>query len=100
VGAIEERSVYGLKDIDMGNFFISAFEKLVGVVVVLLLIAVLGGAVLAAMQPGGGGVLAALGVLVIGTLYVILIAGSLYLALGIYNNTKRTAEAIERLASK
>jgi hypothetical protein len=31
---------------------------------------------------------------------VILIAGSLYLALGIYNNTKRTAEAIERLASK
>ncbi|AUQ52972.1 hypothetical protein [Phaeobacter inhibens] len=83
----------------MGNFFISAFEKLVGVVVVLLLLAVVGGAVLATMQPGGG-ILAALGVLVVGTLYVILIAGSLYLALGIYNNTKRTAEAVERLASK
>ena len=84
----------------MGNFFISAFEKLVGVVVVLLLLAVVGGAVLATMQPGGGGILAAFAVLVVGTLYVILIAGSLYLALGIYNNTKRTAEAVERLAAK
>ncbi|XHE51846.1 hypothetical protein L0Z65_12030 [Phaeobacter sp. BS52] len=63
-----------LKGIDMGNFFISAFEKLVGVVVVLLLLAVVGGAVLATMQPGSGGILAALGVLVVGTLYVILIA--------------------------
>ncbi|MEK0162253.1 hypothetical protein VWZ88_07635 [Phaeobacter sp. JH20_36] len=84
----------------MGNFFISAFEKLVGVFMVLLLIAVAGGAVLAALQPGGGGILAALGVLVVGGLYVVLIGGSLYLAVGIYNNTKRTADAIERLASK
>ncbi|APG48435.1 hypothetical protein [Phaeobacter porticola] len=84
----------------MDNLSISAFEKLVGVDVVLLLLAVVGGAVLATMQPGGGGILAALGVLVVGTLYVILIAGSLDLALGIYNDTKRTAEAVERLASK
>ncbi len=84
----------------MGNFFISAFEKLVGVVMVLLLLLVLGGTVVALIEPSAGGILPALGVLVGGTLYVILIGGSLYLALGIYNNTKRTAEAVECLASK
>jgi len=84
----------------MGNFFISAFEKLVGVVVVLLLIGVAIGAIFALVEPMGGCLLPALLVLIGGSLYVILIGGSLYLALGIYNNTKRTAEAVERLAAK
>ncbi|ABF62049.1 hypothetical protein TM1040_3075 (plasmid) [Ruegeria sp. TM1040] len=84
----------------MERFFISAFEKLVGVIVVLLLLVVLGGVVVAFIEPSAGGLLPALGVLLGGTLYVILIGGSLYLALGIYNNTKRTAEAMERMAGK
>ncbi|MFD2440119.1 hypothetical protein ACFSS8_08560 [Paracoccus kondratievae] len=35
-----------------------------------------------------------------GTIYLILIGGMVYLGLGIYNNTKRTAEAIERLSQR
>ena len=54
----------------MGNFFISAFEKLVGVVMVLLLLLVLGGTVVALIGPIRWHFVA-LGVLVGGTLYVI-----------------------------
>jgi len=37
-------------------------------------------------------------VLIFGGLYVVLMGGMMYLFLGIYDNTKRTAEATERMA--
>jgi hypothetical protein len=84
----------------MRDFFINAFEKLVGVVIVLLLIGVVigAGAVgFAPPQPGQpSGILPALGILIFGLIYVIFIGGALYLGLGIYQNTKRMADAMDR----
>ncbi len=91
----------------MRDFFINSLEILVGVIVVVLAIAVLGGAAMASfggdmMGPGGmsGGPLAGLAILIGGGLYVIFIGGFLYMGIGIYQNTKRTAEAMERMAGK
>ncbi len=92
----------------MRDFFINAFEKLVGVIIVLLLVLVVVGALATMfgggmMGPGGqqgGGFLPGLLVLIVGLIYVIFIGGAMYLGLGIYQNTKRTAELLERMAPK
>jgi small-conductance mechanosensitive channel len=84
----------------MRDFFINAFEKLVGVVIVLLLIGVVIGAIGAAFapsQPGQpSGILLSIAILLGGLIYVIFVGGALYLGLGIYQNTKRMAEALDR----
>ena len=86
----------------MRGFFIQSLEKIVNFMAVLSII----GVVLAALgvmffgAPQGGGFLAGLAVLVVGALYVVLIFGGIYLALGIYENTRRTAEASEQLARR
>ncbi|KIC16474.1 MULTISPECIES: hypothetical protein [unclassified Leisingera] len=82
----------------MRDFFISAFEKLVGLIVILMVVGVLGGAAAIYSDPFKGGTLPALLVLLGGLLYVIMLGGMLYLFLGIYHNTKRTAEAVDRQA--
>ena len=46
------------------------------------------------------GALAALAILIGGSIYAILMGGMMYLFLGVYHNTKRTAEAIEELAKR
>lgn len=84
----------------MRDFFISAFEKLVGVIVVLMSLAVLSAAVLVFFDNNNAGPLMALGVVIVGALYVVVTAGMLYLFLGIHNNTKRAAEALERAANQ
>jgi hypothetical protein len=92
----------------MPVFFIGAFEKLAAVIVVLFGIGVLvvAGAVMSGsgmMGPGGratGGVLPGLLVLGGGIVYVLLLGGALYLILGIYHNTRRSAEALERMAQR
>ncbi len=97
----------------MRDFFINSLEILVGVIVVLLSLAILGAAAAAAfggaMGMGGGmgmgaggmsGPLAGVGILIGGALYVIFVGGFLYMGIGIYQNTKRSAEALEKLASK
>lgn len=78
----------------MRDFFIKALDVLIGVIVVLGFIGVLAFSVITATQ--GGGVGAALGILIGGILYMFLIAGFMYLGLGVYHNTRRTAEALER----
>lgn len=93
----------------MRDFFISALDKVVGVIVVLLGLGIIiaagvvsfGGG---AMGPGagpmaGGGPIAGLLILVIGAIYLILVGGFLYLGLGVYHNTRRTAEAVEKMAA-
>ncbi|MBO9454809.1 hypothetical protein J7376_03135 [Paracoccus sp. R12_1] len=83
----------------MRDFFIVWMERIVNVVVILGAIGVLIGAIAAMFSPQGG-ILQGLAVLIGGTIYMILLGGMIYLGLGIYNNTRRTAEAIERLADR
>ena len=86
----------------MRDFFIRSLEIVINVVVVLALIAIVAMAGMVAFGGGGmgpmgfGGPLAGLMILIGGILYLIIVAGFMYLGLGIYQNTKRTAEAIER----
>lgn len=81
----------------MRDFFIGTFEKLIAVIVVLLILAVLVGGLGAMFTQS---FLGGLGILIGGALYVIVVGGMLYLVLGVYHNTRRTAEAVERLAAK
>lgn len=94
----------------MRDFFIRALEIVINVIVVLMVIGILLAAVAAMTGMGGfmyatagipgGGVVAGLGILIFGGLYLILVAGFLYLGLGIYQNTRRTAAALEELARR
>lgn len=96
----------------MRDFFINSLEMLVSVIVVLMGLTVLGMA-LAALggggmmgqggmmgRAGGGGFLAALAILVGGGLYVIIVGGFLYMLIAIQQNTRRSAEALEKLLMK
>lgn len=90
----------------MRDFFISSYEKLVGLIIVLMGIGVILAALAASFGGSGegpesvGGPFAGLFVLIFGAVYLVLFGGFLYLSLGIYQNTKRTAEAVEKLLMK
>ncbi|MFA5581414.1 MAG: hypothetical protein WDA25_05620 [Paracoccaceae bacterium] len=84
----------------MRNFFINSFEKLVAILLVLISIGVLIAAVGLMVSGQPGGVWMGIAALIGGAFYVVLIGGVLYLALGIHDNTRRTAEAIEKLAAR
>jgi hypothetical protein len=86
----------------MRDLFIGLMEKVINVIVVIAAIAIVIAAIAALFNAGshmgmpGGGALAALAILVGGGLYLIIVAGFMYLGLGIYQNTKRTAELLEQ----
>ncbi len=85
----------------MRDFFINALDKLISVFVVLGVIGVIVASVLSMATPsemGGAGVLGGLLLLVVGLLYIAFMAGFMYLGLGIYHNTRRTAVATEKMA--
>lgn len=87
----------------MRDFFVNTLEKLIGVIVVLLGLVVLGGAAAAAFGGVNGGPanpLIGFAILFGGAIYVVLIGGFLYMGVGIYQNTKRTANAVEKLATR
>lgn len=92
----------------MRDFFINSLEKLVSVLVILLGLGVLIGAAAAGfggggMGPGGmggGGPVAAIAILIGGSIYTIIVGGFLYMGIGIYQNTKRSADALEKLLTK
>jgi len=85
----------------MRDLFIGLFEKLVSVFVVLMCLGVLGGTVAAFAAPAPqGGIIPAIAILIGGSIYAIMMGGMMYLFLGVYHNTKRTAEAIEKLANR
>lgn len=83
----------------MREFFILWMERIVNVVIVLGAIAVVISG-LVAMFSAQGGILQGLGVWIIGSIYLILMGGMIYLGLGIYNNTRRTADAVEKLSAR
>ncbi|MEL6960154.1 MAG: hypothetical protein AAGL89_14505 [Pseudomonadota bacterium] len=82
----------------MRDFFINSLEMIVNIVVILLIIGVVVATIATWMSPAyaGGGFLQGLLILVGGAVYTILTGGMLYLFLGIYQNTKKTAEALEQ----
>lgn len=83
----------------MRDFFIRSMEWIINVVMVLGAIVVVASSI-AVMFSVGGGFWQGIGVLILGALYLILMGGMVYLGLGIYSNTRRTADAIEALARK
>ena len=68
----------------------------------------LGVLAVAAIAAFGGGVgpngpagpLAGVGILIGGALYVIFVGGFMFMGIGIYQNTKRSADALEKLLTK
>lgn len=82
----------------MRDFFINTFESLIAVIVVISAI----GTVIAGLSTmfTGGGFFCGVLVLIAGAVYTVVLGGGLYLAFGIYRNTKRTADAVERMAQK
>lgn len=83
----------------MREFFINALEKIIAVVIVLGAVVVLVAGIGAMFSPYGG-FFQGLGILIGGALYLMLVGGMAYLGLGIYHNTRRTADAVEALARR
>jgi len=81
----------------MREFFIQSLGQIVGLLIILMGVAVIVGGFGAIFQ---GNFLGGLGILVGGSVYVVVMGGFLYLALGVYDNTKRTAEAVEKMANR
>ena len=77
----------------MRDFFINSLETLINILVVLMIVGVVVAAGVVLFDRSGG-LLAAIGVLIGGGIYVVLTAGMLYLFLGIYQNTKKTADLL------
>ncbi len=87
----------------MRDFFIRGFEAILSVILVIAGLAILlvagitafGNASLEGMPAGMSGPLAGLIILVAGFVALLVYGGLLYLGLGIYHNTRRTAELLE-----
>jgi len=89
----------------MRDFFIGVLDKLIGIFVVLGVIGIVIAALSALFAPGmagvaGNGIVGFLIILIGGALYLAFVAGFMYLGLGIYHNTRRTAEATEKMAAQ
>lgn len=92
----------------MRDFFINGFEILLGVIIVCAILAVVAASGMVAFgsgtvvqgMPMQASPLVGLAILVGGLLYVVFVGGLMYLGLGIYQNTKKTVAALERMASK
>lgn len=82
----------------MRKFFIGSFEVLITVLVIVMCVGVVISALVT--MTTGGGFFAGLGILIFGGFYVIVMAGMMYLFLGIHDNTKRAAEELERMAKR
>ncbi len=87
----------------MRNFFILWMERIVNVVIVIGAIAIFVSGVAAIFGSNAGmgqGLLAGLAIWLGGAIYLILMGGLIYLGLGIHDNTRRTAQAVEELARR
>ena len=83
----------------MRNFFVDSFERVIGGIVVLMGIGIVLAAFASLSQPQGG-VLSFLVILLSGFVWLVLMAGFIYLQIGIHANTRRTAEAVEALLAR
>ena len=86
----------------MKEFFIDWSEAILKVVMVVLLAAVPVAALVTLMRPAaeGGGLAFALGILLVGWVYVVLMGGVMFIMFGIYRNTERTNALLQDLLNK
>lgn len=80
----------------MRNFVIKSLELIIWIVAGLVTLAGVIGGLLALAQGEPIGVLLIIG----GPIYAILLSGMFFVMIGTYENTKRTADACERMANK
>lgn len=81
----------------MREFLILWFERLLNIAIILMGVAVVISGLVIRFQQG---LFAGLAVWLFGALNIVLLGGAMYLGLGIYQNTKRTADAVEKLAAR
>ena len=88
----------------MRDFFIRGFEAILSIVLVVAAIGIVivagaaafgGATAIEGLPSGASGPVAGLIILVVGFVGLLVYGGLLYLGLGIYHNTRRTAEALE-----
>ncbi len=84
----------------MREFFIDWAEKLIAVFVVLGGIGLLVVSLFAMFSGMPGGFLQGLMMLVFGGIYLIIIAGTMYIAFGIYRNTQETNRLLGELLKR
>lgn len=80
----------------MRDFVIKSLDILIWVVGGIIAI----GGVIAGLFAIGQGEMQGIAIIIIAPLYAILFCGLFLLAIGVYNNTRRTAEALEKLAAR
>lgn len=80
----------------MRELIIKSLDMIVWIVAGLIALA----GVIAGVMALGQGEVAGLGIIIGGLLYAVVFAGMFFLMIGVYTNTKRTAEAIEKLAAR
>ena len=80
----------------MRNMIIKSLEVLVWLMMALILIASLLYGFQAMSNPMMGGAMMGIAIIVGGVLYSIIFGGMLFLFIGIYDNTKRMAEMMEK----
>jgi hypothetical protein len=74
--------------------------KSLDVIVWIIAIIIAAGGVIAGLVALANGQPEGIAFIIGGPLYAIIFAGFIFVAIGIYHNTKRTAEAIEKLAAR
>jgi hypothetical protein len=79
----------------MRALIINSLDLLVWLLAGLIAI---GGVVFGVMAVGQGQI-AGIGIIIGGLLYAIIFAGMFFIVIGIHDNTKRTAAAVEKLAA-
>ncbi len=85
----------------MRDFFIRGFEVILSIVLIVGAIGVIlfaGAVALGSSNINGldvGGPVAGIAILIGGLVYLLFVGGLMYLGLGIYHNSRRTAEAAE-----
>lgn len=80
----------------MRELIIKSLDMIVWIVAGLIALA----GVIAGVMALGQGEVAGLVIIIGGLLYAVVFAGMFFLMIGVYTNTKRTAEAIEKLAAR
>jgi len=80
----------------MREFVIKSLDVLVWIVAMVIVIVGVGAGFMALGQGQSVGLAFIIG----GPIYAIVFAGAFFILIGTYNNTKRTADAIEKLASR
>ena len=87
----------------MRDFFIRGFEAILSLILIIMAVGIViaagivafGNASIEGAPAGMQGPVAGIAILIAGFIGLIVYGGLLYLCLGIYHNTRRTAEALE-----